>query len=120
MIDMTRTSRKELDRKIRKGVTLIDFDAPWCAPCRAQEPVILALEQQYGRRATIAKLNIDENQEMAMNLGIQSIPTMILYKEGCEIGRFIGLQSTETLARALGEALKGVKSDLGGRKTDGR
>ncbi|MGD8367416.1 MAG: thioredoxin family protein [Desulfobacterales bacterium] len=118
MIDMTRTTRKELDRKIRKGVTLIDFNAPWCAPCRAQEPVILALEQQYGRRATIAKLNIDENQEMAMNLGIQSIPTMILYREGCEIGRFIGLQSTETLSRALGEALKGLKSEVGGQRTE--
>jgi thioredoxin 1 len=47
---------------------------------------------------------------MAMSLGIQSIPTMILYKEGCEIGRFIGLQSAETLSRAIGEALKGMKT----------
>ena len=105
MIDITRTSRKELDETIRKGVTLIDFNAPWCAPCRAQEPVILEMDQKYGTRATIAKLNIDENQEMAMNLGIQSIPTMILYKEGCEITRFIGLQSAEILSRAIAEAL---------------
>jgi thioredoxin 1 len=95
-----------MDRTIRKGVTLIDFNAPWCAPCRAQEPVILALDRRYGNKATIAKLNIDENHEMAMTLGIQSIPTTILYKEGCEVSRFIGLQSTETLARAIGDALK--------------
>jgi thioredoxin 1 len=106
MIDITRTSRKELEQTIRKGVTLIDFNAPWCAPCRAQEPVIMELDQQYAGKATIAKLNIDENQEMAMNLGIQSIPTMILYREGREIGRFIGLQSAETLSRAIGEALQ--------------
>jgi len=106
MIDITRTSGKELDRTIRKGVTLIDFNAPWCAPCRAQEPVILALDEEYGGRATIATLNIDENQEVAMRLGIQSIPTMILYKEGHEIGRFIGFQSEEKLSSAIGEALQ--------------
>lgn len=115
MIDMTRKTRKELDRTIRKGVTLIDFNAPWCAPCRAQEPVVLALDKQYGNKATIAQLNIDENHEMAMTLGIQSIPTLILYKEGCEIGRFIGLQSTETLSRAIGEALKERRSKAGKR-----
>lgn len=106
MIDITRTSSTELDQTIRKGVTLIDFNAPWCAPCRAQEPVIQALDDQYGGRATIATLNIDENQEMAMKLGIQSIPTIILYKEGLEVGRFIGFQSAETLSSAIGEALQ--------------
>jgi thioredoxin 1 len=120
MIDMTRKTRKEMDRTIRKGVTLIDFNAPWCAPCRAQEPVILALDKQYGKKATIAQLNIDENHEMAMTLGIQSIPTMILYKEGCEIGRFIGLQSTETLSQAIGDALKGLKAEVSGRMSDAR
>jgi thioredoxin 1 len=120
MIDITRANRRELDRAIRKGVTLIDFNAPWCVPCRAQEPVILALDKRYGNKATIAKLNIDKNQEMAMSLGIQSIPTMILYKEGCEIGRFIGLQSAETLSRAIREALKGMKTKGRGQTSDAR
>lgn len=106
MIDITRASSEELDQTIGKGVTLIDFNAPWCAPCRAQEPVIQALDEKYSGRATIATVNIDENQEVAMRLGIQSIPTVILYKEGHEIGRFIGFQSAETLSSAIGEALQ--------------
>jgi len=118
MIDMTKKTRKKLDEAIQKGVTLIDFNAPWCEPCRAQETVIQELEKAYGSRATIASLNIDENQKVAMQLGIQSIPTLILYREGREIGRFIGLQSKETLARAIGAAIAQAATRVQSRHSD--
>lgn len=105
MNEFKTTSRKDFEEKLRTGVTLVDFNAPWCAPCRAQEPVIAKLEEVYNGRATIGKLNIDENQEIAMALGIQSIPTIIIFKEGKEYRRFVGLQTAETLAGALGNAL---------------
>lgn len=105
MIDLTRSSTTDLERTLRRGVTLIDFNAPWCGPCRAQEPVIQELERAYEGRATIAFLNIDENHKVASHMGIQSIPTLILYREGREIDRFIGLQSKETLSRAIGKAI---------------
>lgn len=96
----------ELDAAIAEGVVLIEFNAPWCAPCRAQDPIISELKKSFLGRARIAKVNIDDCQEVAMRLSIQSIPTVILFKEGREIGRFVGLQNAETLARAITNALK--------------
>jgi thioredoxin 1 len=116
MIDLTRISTKELEATLRRGVTLVDFNAPWCGPCRAQEPVIEELERDYDGRATIASVNIDENQKVAMHLGIQSIPTLILYREGREIGRFIGLQDKKTLSQAIGEAITRQEPEAGSQK----
>ncbi len=106
MSNAERELQQSLRTAISKGVALIDFNAPWCAPCRAQDPIIASLEESYLGRARIAKVNIDKNQSVAMSLGIQSIPTLILFKEGREIHRFIGLQTVETLSRALDSALK--------------
>lgn len=96
-----RSLEKNFDLSISKGVTLVDFNAPWCKPCRAQEPIIHALKKIYRGAANVAMLNIDENREIAFKLGIQSIPTIIIYKDGMEMNRFIGLQNNETLAKAL-------------------
>jgi thioredoxin 1 len=97
--------QKNLANTLKRGVALIDFNAPWCAPCRAQDPIIAKLEESYFGRACIAKVNIDKNRDIAMKLGIQSIPTIILFKEGKEINRFIGLQTAETLSGAIDVAL---------------
>ena len=96
-----RSSAKKFDLSISKGVTLVDFNAPWCKPCRAQEPIINALKKNYRGTAKLAILNIDENREIAFRLGIQSIPTIIIYKDGKEMNRFIGLQNNDTLDKAL-------------------
>ena len=96
-----RSFEKNFDLSISKGVTLVDFNAPWCKPCRAQEAIINTLKKIYRGTAKVAMLNIDENREIALKLGIQSIPTIIIYKDGMEMNRFIGLQNNETLAKAL-------------------
>lgn len=98
-------SSEEFENSISNGVTLVDFNAPWCGPCRAQEPIIHELSQQFTGKATIAEMNIDENQETAVKLGIQSIPTLALFKDGQEIKRFVGLQSARTLSNAIEENL---------------
>jgi thioredoxin 1 len=98
-------TQKEFEQTIRTGVSIIDFNAHWCAPCRAQDPIIDALNEAYLGKATVARLNIDENQIIAMDLSIQSIPTIIIFKEGREMARFIGLQEAETLDKALKNAL---------------
>ncbi len=91
---------------IERGVSLIDFNAPWCGPCRAQEPIIQQLLDVFSGRATIAEMNVDENQETAAKLGIQSIPTLAVFKDGIEIKRFIGLQTAQTLSQAIEEHLQ--------------
>ena len=95
----------EFKQSIETGVSLVDFNAPWCGPCRAQEPIIQQLSKQFTGKAIIAEMNIDDNQETAVALGIQSIPTLAVFKNGKEVQRFVGLQSSKTLTQALEEII---------------
>lgn len=99
------THKKELEQVISHGVSMVEFDAHWCSPCRTQEPIIDAVSKLYKGKATVVRLNIDENQMIAMDLGIQSIPTIIMFKDGLEIDRFIGCQTIAALKKALNKAL---------------
>jgi thioredoxin 1 len=94
-------SQQEFDRAIGSGITLMDFNAPWCAPCRAQEPILEKLAAEYKGKALIAAMNIDNHSDIAGKLGIQSIPTLILFKNGKEVQRLVGLQSKDCLADVL-------------------
>ncbi|OEU67318.1 MAG: thiol reductase thioredoxin [Desulfobacterales bacterium PC51MH44] len=100
------SSTVEFEKAIEDGVSLIDFNAPWCAPCRAQEPIIQRLSEQFEGKALVAEMNIDENQDTAMKLGIRSIPTLAVFKNGEEIQRFVGLQFQDTLFKAIEEVLE--------------
>ena len=99
------TSEKDFQNAIANGVALVDFNAPWCGPCRFQEPIIKGIAEQFEDKAFVREVNVDENREIAIRLGIQSIPTLILFKNGQEIRRFIGLQSAATLSQAIDKAL---------------
>lgn len=96
---------EEFQNTIKAGVTLLDFNAPWCAPCRAQGPIINDLAEKYQGKAVIAEMNIDENQEEANRLGIRSIPTLAVFKDGEEMERFVGLQTGDALSDAIEKAL---------------
>ena len=95
----------DLEAAKKNGLTLVDFGAPWCAPCRLQEPIIRQLADQFTGKAVIAEVNIDASREMAVNLGIRSIPTLILFINGKEVQRFVGLHSEATLSEALEKLL---------------
>jgi len=98
-------SSQEFEATIKEGVALVDFNAPWCGPCRAQEPIVHQLSTQFSGRAVVAEMNIDDHQQTALKLGIQSIPTLALFKNGQEVQRFVGLQPAKTLADALEASL---------------
>ena len=100
-------SKKEYEKAIKRGLTLTDFNAPWCAPCRTQEPILERLSIRYEGQAVISTMNVDENQDIAATLGIQSIPTMIIFKNNKEIQRFVGVQSENTLSDAMNRLLEG-------------
>jgi len=89
------------DMTVGSGVTLVDFWAPWCPPCRAQGPIVEKLADSYDGKALIAKVNIDEEGEVASKYGVSSIPTLILMKDGKEMKRFVGLRQEEELANAV-------------------
>ncbi len=98
-------SAEQFEESIGQGVTLVDFNAPWCMPCKAQGPILEALTKQYEGKATIAEMNVDDNRETALNLGIRSIPTLTLFKNGKEIQRFVGVQSQQKLSSAIEEII---------------
>jgi thioredoxin 1 len=86
---------------IRSGVTLVDFWAPWCGPCQMQIPILGKVAEAIGDRATIAKLNVDEFPAPATEYGVRGIPTIILFKNGEEIQRFVGVQQEKHLLSAI-------------------
>ena len=79
---------------------LVDFWAPWCAPCRALVPLLDRIAQDYAGRLLLAKLNVDEEQEVAAHFGIRSIPTVLLIHRGQVVDQFTGVQP-ETTIRAM-------------------
>jgi thioredoxin 1 len=80
---------------------LVDFWAEWCAPCRALTPIMESLSENYEGRAKIAKLDVDSNQQIAMQFGIRSIPTVILFDKGQVVDSFIGVQPKAAYEQSL-------------------
>jgi thioredoxin 1 len=75
---------------IAEGVSVVDFWAPWCGPCRMIAPVIEELAEEYDGKAKICKVNTDEEQNTAMQYGIRSIPTVMIFKDGQVVDQIIG------------------------------
>jgi len=90
----------------QSGVTLVDVWAPWCGPCKLIGPIIDELAQEYSGKASIGKLNADENRKPS-ELGVMGIPTLILYKDGQEMDRMVGFTQKQDLEQKLNYYLAG-------------
>ena len=88
---------ENFQNEINQGVTLVDFYADWCGPCRMIAPIVEELADEMNGTAKIAKLDIDSAQETTSNLGVTSIPTIILFKNGKEVKRVVGVKDKDTL-----------------------
>ncbi len=92
------------DSEIKDGVTLVDFWAEWCGPCKMLTPTIEQLATDYTGKAKVAKINIDNEGEIAERFGVSSIPTLVVFKNGTEAKRFVGVTSKAVLAQAIDAA----------------
>ena len=102
-IELTDTN---FSKVTEKGVSLVDFWAPWCGPCRMIAPVIDELADDFEFKANICKVNTDDQQDIAVKHGIRSIPTLLIMKDGEVMDTLVGAQSKEALASAIDKHLK--------------
>ena len=99
-------TRETFEKELNGGaLMLVDFWAEWCGPCRMLGPVIEGLADEYEGRAVIGKVNVDEEGELAMRYGVMNIPTVILFKNGREIDRTVGVRPGAGSPPALDENL---------------
>jgi thioredoxin 1 len=96
----------ELDERnfketISEGVTLVDFWAPWCIPCRALEPVLEKMAEKMSHKAKICKVNIDENPDISVEYNVMTIPAIFIYKDGEVVNQLFAIRSEKELVEAL-------------------
>lgn len=93
------------DKTIKKGLVLVDFWAEWCAPCRIQNSILEDIVSEMEGKVIIAKLNVDENRQIATRYSIRSIPTLLLFYNSKITRQFIGVQQKQTIINAINQYL---------------
>ncbi len=104
---MLEVSKNNFENEVLKNKlpVLVDFWAPWCGPCRIVSPTLGKLSNEYTNKLVFAKLNVDDNQEIAAQFDVRGIPCMIIFRNGNELDRIIGAYPEETLRKKIDLAL---------------
>jgi thioredoxin 1 len=103
MAEVTITNANFEEEVIKSEIpVLVDFWATWCGPCRMVGPVVSEIAEEYERKVKVGKVNVDEEDELAERFGVQSIPTIILFKNGEEAARNVGFAPKAKLVQMLG------------------
>ncbi|MBU4458188.1 MAG: thioredoxin [Candidatus Omnitrophica bacterium] len=100
MLELTKDNFKKEVLDSDKPV-LVDFWATWCMPCKMIAPIVNEISNEYNGKCKVAKLNIDDAMEIATRFGVMNIPTIILFKDGKEFTRVVGVQSKDTIVGKL-------------------
>ena len=102
VLDITSENFKQT---IKSGVTLVDLWAAWCMPCKMMIPILNDVAEELPKSARVGKLNIEKYKDMASELKVRNIPTMILFKDGKEVNRFVGVKTKDFLIKEINKVL---------------
>jgi len=92
---------ENFDSTIKSGISLVDFWAAWCGPCKVVGPIVDEVADEIGDEANICKLNVDQNKLIAKKYGIQSIPTLIIFKDGNPVQKLVGVKPKHAMIKAI-------------------
>ncbi len=98
-------THENFNTTIKNGITLVDFWAVWCMPCRIQGPIVEDVAAEMKGKVKVGKLDVDKNRAISTRYNIRSIPTIIIFQDGKPVKAFVGVQQKETLINALNEYL---------------
>jgi len=99
--DIKDLSDENFDKIIENGVTLVDFWAEWCMPCKMQGPIVDEVAKEIGDKAQICKVDVEHNKITPEKYKIQNIPSIIIFKDGVEVKRFVGMKSKNVLVKEI-------------------
>lgn len=94
----------ETEVGLREGKVLLDFWASWCGPCQMLGPVIEQVADDLDGKVLVGKVNVDDNRELASRFGVMTIPTLVVFKDGVEVNRVVGVQSKANLIKMVEQA----------------
>lgn len=102
---MLEITRENFDKSVLKSdkLVLVDFWAPWCMPCKIIAPTVEKLAEELSDKVSVAKCNVDDSPELATDLSVLNIPTLIIFKGGEEVARMVGVNSKQAIESKIRE-----------------
>lgn len=98
---ITNLNEANFQHKTKKGIVLIDFWASWCMPCKIMSPILNELADEIDSNASVCKVDVEKEQNLAAKFSVRNIPTLILLKNGQEISRFVGVKQKDFLVKQI-------------------